>query len=80
MTLILDFLVLVLIITIVMFIVTQVIVPVVTGKPVFPLFRKSAVKAQISEAEKTLNELAEKAELMGIVNEVERRTAELEKK
>lgn len=55
----------------------QVIVPLFSGEPMFPLFRKSAVKAEIVKAEKTLETVAEATHLKQLTTEIERRTAAL---
>lgn len=65
---------------IVLTVVTQVIVPGISGEPMFPLLRTSAVKVEITKAEKELETLAEAAHLKNVATEVERRKAELEKK
>jgi hypothetical protein len=46
----------------------------------FPFFRKSAVKTEIAKAEDVLGEVAEIAHLKRVSEEIQRRTAEMEKK
>lgn len=67
-------------ILLVLFVVAQVILPALNGEPLFPSFRKSAVRQEISKATKTLEEVAEVSHLKKVVSEVQRRTAEMEKK
>jgi len=62
------------------FLITQVVVPIITGEPMFSLFRKSTVKKVIVEAEHTLQEVAEVEHLHKVMEEIQRRKAELEKK
>lgn len=58
---------------------TQVIVPLYSGEPMFPIFRKSVVKSEIGKAEKTLETVAEAAHLKQLADEIERRTSALNK-
>lgn len=58
---------------------TQVIMPVFSGEPMFPLFRKSAVKTEIVKAEKTLETVAEAAHLKQLSDEIQRRSSALTK-
>lgn len=80
MPIVLDLASFVIIFMVILFLVIQVVIPVVCGLPMFPLFRKSAVKQKISEAEKALEEVAQSERLSGIIKEVESRKANLEKK
>jgi len=59
---------------------TQVVLPIITGEPMFSLFRKSAVKQVIVKAEHTLQEVAEVEHLHKVMEEIQRRKAKLEKK
>ena len=80
MGLFLDLLVIVIAVMLLLFVITQVFYPAYTGEPLFPLFRRSAVKAEIAKAEKALEQVAEVTHLQEVVSEVNRRTAELGKK
>lgn len=80
MVLFLNLLVAVVAVLLILFMATQLFWPMFTGEPLFPLFRKSAVKAEIAKAESALEEVAEVTHLKKVVSEVQRRTAELEKK
>ena len=73
----LDLFVLVIAILLILFIVTQVFLPLFSGEPLFPIFRKSAVKTEITKAEKALETVAEAAHLKQIADELERQTAKL---
>lgn len=64
----------------ILLVITQVVWPFITGEPMFPLFRKSKIKEEISKAEHVLEEVAEVTHLNKVVSEVQRRTADLEKK
>ena len=66
--------------TLVMLFITEVAIPLVTGEPLFPHFRRSAVRTEIVKAEHALEEVAEVSHLKQVVSEVQRRAAELEKK
>lgn len=59
---------------------TQIVWPIVTGEPLFPIFRKSAVKSVIKQAEHQLEEVAELAHLNKLMADIQRRKAEMEKK
>jgi hypothetical protein len=80
MAIFLDLLVVVIAILLILFIATQIFVPMYTGEPMFPFFRKSAVKTEIAKAEDVLGEVAEIAHLKRVSEEIQRRTAEMEKK
>lgn len=62
------------------FLATQVVWPIVTGEPLFPAFRKSAVAQVIVKAEHQLQEVAEVEHLHKVMDEIQRRKAGLEKK
>jgi len=76
----LDLIVFVIAILLILFLITELFYPLFTGGPLFPIFRKSAVKKEISKAEHALEQVAEISHLKKVVNEVQRRSAELEKK
>jgi hypothetical protein len=80
MGLFLDVLVIVVAIMLILLLVTQLFYPMFTGEPLFSLFRRSAVRAEIAKAEHALETVAEVGHLKKVVNEVQRRSAELEKK
>ncbi len=61
-------------------VVSQIIMPLISGEPFFPLLRKSSVRQEIVKAEKDLEVVAEKAHLQKVTTEIQRREAELEKK
>ncbi len=60
--------------------ITQVLLPVLSGEPMFPSFRKSVVRAEIEKTEQALETVAEAEHLKRVVTEINRRTAELGKK
>lgn len=62
------------------FLATQVVWPIITGEPLFPVFRKSAVAQVIVKAEHQLQEVAEVEHLHKVMDEIQRRKAEMEKK
>ncbi len=64
----------------VLFVITQVMLPFLSGEPFFPAFRKSEIKDEILKAEHVLEKVAEATHLKKVVNEVQRRSAELRKK
>lgn len=72
-----DLFVWVCIILVMVAVATQVLFPLFSGEPLFPLFRKSAVKAEIAKAESTLESVAEAAHLKKLADEIERQTAKL---
>ena len=61
------------------FLVAQVVVPIITGEPMFPVFRRSAARPVILKAEQALQEVAEVEHLQKVMDEIQRRKAELEK-
>ena len=63
----------------IIFIASQIIVPYREGEPLFPYFRKSAVKDEIYKAERALEGVAEIAHLKKVVNQLNSRLAEMEK-
>lgn len=77
---ILELFVFILVFVVFLFLVTQVVWPIITGEPLFPLFRKSAVKEVIKTAENQLTEIAEVEHLNKVMAEIQRRKAEMEKK
>lgn len=77
MGLFIDVIVIVAMIMLIVAMLTQVVVPLFSGEPMFPLFRKSAVKAEIEKAEQTLETVAEAAHLKKLADEIERRTSAL---
>ena len=56
---------------------TQVIIPLVNGTPLFPIMGKSAYARELEEAEWTLEELAEREKLKAATEEIDRRKAQL---
>lgn len=77
MGLFIDVAVWVFIMLVLVFVATQVIFPLFSGEPLFPFFRKSAVKTEIVKAESTLESVAEAAHLKKLADEIERQTAKL---
>jgi hypothetical protein len=75
-----DLFVIIVAILLILIVLTQMVVPLFSGEPMFPIFRKSAVKEDIAKAEHMLGEVAEAAHLKRVVTEIKRQTAELEKK
>ena len=75
-----DLFILLVVFALILFAVTQVVYPMFSGEPLFPIFRRSAVRSKIVEAEHTLETVAEVAHLKKIVGEIESRTAEMGKK
>ncbi len=73
----LELLLVVMAVLVLLFLATQVVAPLFTGEPMFSLFRKSAVKAEIIKAEHTLESVAEVAHLKDIADEIQRQTAKL---
>ncbi len=73
----LELLLVVMAVMVLLFLATQVVAPLFSGEPMFPLFRKSAVKADIIKAEHTLETVAEAAHLKQLADEIQRRTAQL---
>lgn len=63
-----------------LFIVTQMAFPMISGEPLFPIFRKSVIKEEIIKAEHKLETVAETEHLKRVVDEINRREAKLEKK
>lgn len=74
-----DLFILIAVILVFLVFATQVLVPLFTGEPLFPAFRKTAVKAEIQKAEQTLESVAEAEHLNKVVTEIKRRTAEMDK-
>jgi hypothetical protein len=72
-----DLFVVMIAIALIVFVVAQVIIPLFSGEPMFSLFRKSAVKAEIVKAEHALETVAEATHLKQVVTELERQTAKL---
>jgi hypothetical protein len=66
-------------VALVIFIVTQIFYPMITGEPMFSIIRKSAVKGKISEAEHALETVAEVEHLKNVLNQINSRKAELDK-
>jgi len=73
----LDLLVVLLAIAVVLFFVTQVLVPFVRGTPYFPILRKTAVSEAVVEAEQTLEELSEIERLKALNEQITQRTNKL---
>lgn len=61
-------------------VIIELIVPLYTGEPLFPFFRKSAVKDEITKTQHELEELAQYTHLQDLLSQVNRRKAESEKK
>ena len=76
---IIDLLVFVIDILFIICVITQVMVPIFSGEPLFPFFRKSLVKEKIVVAEQHLETVSEEEHLKRVVDEINRRKAELEK-
>jgi hypothetical protein len=70
----------ILVVCVFIFLGTQVVWPIITGEPLFPVFRKSAVAQVIVQAEHKLQEVAEVEHLNKVMSEIQRRKAEMEKK
>lgn len=68
MVIFLDLLVLALCTLLVVILATQILYPIYTGEPLFPLFRKSSVRDEISKAERALEEVTEENRLKEIVS------------
>jgi hypothetical protein len=73
----LDLFVIVVVIMLILLMVTQLVYPMFTGEPLFPLFRRSAVKKEIEKVEHALEEVAEATHLKQVVDELNRRSANL---
>jgi len=73
----LDLLIVLLAIAVVLFFVTQVLVPFVRGTPYFPNFRKTAVHEAVVDAEHTLEELSEVERLKALNEQITQRTNKL---
>lgn len=65
---------------VILFLVTQVLIPLRKGVRLFPLFRHHPLKDELEEAEDTLANTAEMVDLKEQINDINRRKAELEKK
>ncbi len=77
----LELLILIVILLLVVMFITQVIIPMYIGTPLFPQFRPSTpLKEQVAAAEKELYESTEYMHLKESLEEINRRKAELEKK
>ena len=59
--------------------VTQVVMPMIFGTPLFPFFRKTAMSAKVAEAASELEEVAEQQQLNELEKEINRRKAQLKK-
>lgn len=73
----LDLLVGLLAIAVVLFFVTQVLVPFVRGTPYLPNFRKTAVHEAVVEAEHALEELSEAERLKVLTEQIKQRSTKL---
>jgi hypothetical protein len=63
-----------------LFVLTQILIPLVRGTPFFPQLRKSTpLKEQVVAAEHELEETTEYVQLKSELKEINRRKAELEK-
>lgn len=71
---------LVLVFCVIMFLVTQVLIPLHKGVRLFPVFRRHPLEDDLAEAENTLADTVEVVELQEQIEEVNRRKANLEKK
>lgn len=64
--------------SVLLFIIMQVVVPLIYGTPLFPLFHsKSESAVKLEEAETQLEELAEQERLKALNEEIERRKSHL---
>ena len=63
----------------VIFLVTEVILPLVDGTPLFPILGKSMYAKDLEEAEWHLEALAEREKLKAATEEINRREAQLKK-
>lgn len=73
----LDLFIVLLAIAIVLFFVTQVLVPFVRGTPYFPIFDNSEAHEATIEAEHTLEELSEIERLKALTEQINNRTTKL---
>jgi len=63
-----------------LFVITQILIPFVSGTPFFPQIRKKTpLKEQVIAAERELEETTEYVHLKEELNEINRRKAQLEK-
>jgi hypothetical protein len=73
----LDLFIVLLAIAVVLFFVTQVLVPFVRGTPYFPNLRKTAAHEAVVEAEHTLEELSEVERLKALTEQITQRSNKL---
>jgi hypothetical protein len=70
----------VIVFSVLMFSVTQIVIPLYKGVRLFPFFRHHPLKDELEDAEDTLADATEMVELKEQIEEVNRRKANLEKK
>lgn len=81
MIVLLDLMIMLVVIGIVILLITQVVLPLHYGTPLFPQFRRETeLKQKVDEAEQQLEETREYVHLMEDLEEINRRKAQLEKK
>lgn len=73
----LDLFIALIAIAVVLFFVTQVLVPFVRGTPYFPSFLSTEVHEKVVEAEHTLEELSEVEQLKALTEQINARTTKL---
>lgn len=73
----LDLLVVVIAILLFMVVITQLVIPVYTGEPFFPFFRKSAIRKEITKTEHELEGIAEQAHLKELKDKLDRLRSQL---
>ena len=77
----LELLLILMAVMLLLFMITQVVIPLVRGTPFFPQFRKSTpLKEQVVTAERELEEITEYVHLKEDLGEINRRKAQLERK
>lgn len=79
MILFLDFLLAIVLILILLFFVTQIILPMKNGTPLFSFFHKSETAAAVEDAMEELTHVAELEKLDDLQEEINRRKAQLKK-
>lgn len=78
---ILELFVVLMFVGVAIFLLTQVVVPVIIGTPLFPLFRATPeIKEELKKVKQEIEQTAERFELKESVEELNRRKAQLEKK
>ncbi len=63
----------------ILFVLTQVVIPLIKGKPLFSLFRSSPLKERVEEAREYLADLKEEVEVTKDLKAIEAEKAELQK-